>query len=438
MQPGSMSDSETPLKAGDRIDRFLIQELLGRGGMGAVYKAHDPMLERPVAIKTMLASAALTRGSKGRFLREARAVSKLVHPNIVRVHDIVITGDGTPCLVMEYLDGQTLAQYLASQPNHHLPWGEALRLLVPVFEAAATAHDGGIIHRDFKPSNILLAKRDGRVDPVVLDFGIARALQSEGGLDQATTNNFVGTPRYMSPEQARSEKNLGPKVDQFALGVVLYEAIAGLHPMGRDMEALSALDQMVRISYADPIPIRTHAADVPPHVEAVLARMLARAPEDRFSSIRDAMTALTQPGFETPASSRRLPRRRAPMAVAGVVLAGLIVVALGWHLRSNRGPVRQTQTIRHGDSIRKPEPVSAPKPELPPQVPPPAPLTAPAVSSNSRAPGDMGGDTAAGRRNPPVQKRAHSKVVSPVATKPEPGRSVPPPTERPNGTPRIE
>ena len=198
-----------------RIRGYEVQGVLGHGGMGVVYKAWHRRLNRPVALKMLLAGPYARPEELERFLREAEAVAGLRHANIVQVHDVGDV-DGRPYFTMEFVEGGSLAQKLAGTPQ---PAGQAAALLATLAEAVQAAHQSGIVHRDLKPANILLTA-DGT--PKITDFGLARRLEDGGGL--TLTGSPVGTPSYMAPEQARGNKDaIGPATDVYALGAILYE-----------------------------------------------------------------------------------------------------------------------------------------------------------------------------------------------------------------------
>ena len=206
---------------GQTFDRYYILGSLGEGGMASVYKAYDTRLERDVALKIirtdMFMPSALQQVIK-RFEREAKSLAKLSHPNIVSIIDYG-EHEGVPYLVMEYLPGGTLKDQLQGKP---LPWQAAFRLLLPVARALQFSHQQGIIHRDVKPSNILITLSG---EPMLSDFGIAKLLESEGSTSLTGTGVGIGTPEYMAPEQWVGKTS--PQSDLYSLGVVLYEMIAG-------------------------------------------------------------------------------------------------------------------------------------------------------------------------------------------------------------------
>jgi hypothetical protein len=272
-----------PLAPGDRFDRYEIQAVVGEGGMGRVYRAFDPRLERVVALKVLRRGAGDTEGAQ-RMVREARAAAALNHPNAVAVFDVG-EHDGTAFIAMELVPGRSLRRYIeemeeadASAPGLDLRIG----WLGDVARALAAAHERGLVHRDVKPENVVV-RDDGVVK--VLDFGIARRLSVPGGGAYGDTitqdGTLVGTPLYMAPEQLAGEA-IDQRVDQFSWGVLAYELLTGARPWaGSDVRAIAAILQQPAP------PLGPRAPDVPPFVEATILRALAKKPADRFASMDD-------------------------------------------------------------------------------------------------------------------------------------------------------
>jgi eukaryotic-like serine/threonine-protein kinase len=272
-----------PDLTGQTIGRYRILEKLGEGGMALVYKAHDTRLERQVAIKIIrrevFSPLVLERVLK-RFEREAKALARLSHPNIVHVHDYG-KYRGAPYLVMEYLPGGVLKTL--SGASDRLSWQEAARLLLPIAEALDYAHSQNVIHRDVKPSNILLT---GRGQPMLSDFGIARILEDEQTQGLTASGTGVGTPEYMAPEQWTGKAC--PQSDLYSLGVVFYELVTGRKPYTADTPAALMLKQI-----NDPLPPpRQFAPDLPEGVEQVILKALAKKPDERYPSMQEFASAL--------------------------------------------------------------------------------------------------------------------------------------------------
>ena len=246
--------------------------MLGRGGMGVVYRAWDRRLNRPVALKMLLAGAYARPEELERFRREAEAEAGLRHPNIVQVYDVGDL-DGRPYFTMEFVEGGSLAQKLAGAP---LPAGQAAGLLATLAEAVQAAHDRGIIHRDLKPANVLLTA-DGT--PKITDFGLARRLEDASGLTQSGAT--LGTPSYMAPEQARGgTQAVGTAADVYALGAILYEALTGRPPFRAD----TAAETMRQVVEQEPPPPSRWNAKVPRDLEVICLKCLHKEPHRRYPS----------------------------------------------------------------------------------------------------------------------------------------------------------
>ncbi|HYG63947.1 MAG TPA: protein kinase, partial [Thermoanaerobaculia bacterium] len=298
-------------------------EPVGGGGMGIVYKARDTRLGRTVALKFLPPELTRDPEAKERFLQEARAASALDHPNVCTVHEIGEDEEGRLFLAMAFYDGETLKRRLERGP---LPLDEATDVAKQVAQGLTKAHRQGIVHRDVKPANLMLTG-DGVVK--VLDFGIAK-LAGSSGLTQAGSS--LGTPAYMSPEQARGEEVDG-RTDVWSLGAVLYEMLAGRRPFPGDH------DQAViyALLHETPKPLPSLRVDVPPDLARIVARMLEKDPERRCPSMADALADLrafrNEPGTGTVQRAAAPPaRRRWPWLAAGVVAvlaAGGLYLALG-------------------------------------------------------------------------------------------------------------
>ena len=266
---------------GRRIaDKYLILEQVGEGGMGTVYKGEQLVLGRLVAIKVLHNRLLSDATAVARFRAEARAASRLNHPNSIAVLDFGQTPDGLFFLVTEYLDGQPLSDVLADNPR--LPVGFVVAIMDQVLAAIEQAHELGLVHRDLKPENIFVERfADGTVMAKVLDFGIAKDLDALGpGL--TTPGMVCGTPEYMAPEQARG-KTVGPATDVYALGIVFYELLTGINPFERD----SAAETMVAQLRHEPRPLwQVAETDIPdPKVlSRILERALAKKIEDRYEN----------------------------------------------------------------------------------------------------------------------------------------------------------
>lgn len=259
---------------GKLVDRYQILDLLGKGGMAMVYKAYDPRLEREVAIKIIRLEAFPPEELHGvlkRFEREAKALARLSHPNIVKVLDYG-EFEGSPFLVLEYLPGGTLKHRVGES----ISWQEAMRLVLPVARGLEYAHLRGIVHRDIKPANILLTENG---EPTLSDFGIAKLLQGEKTATLTGTGAAVGTPEYMAPEQWTGETTA--KSDMYSLGVVLYEIITGQRPYVADTPGGIFLKQVT-----EPLPLpRNVVPDLPESVERFLLKVLSKEPSERYEDL---------------------------------------------------------------------------------------------------------------------------------------------------------
>src|SRR6187200_797859 len=269
-------------------ERYRIEEEIGRGGMASVYLAEDLRHGRKVAIKVLLPAPGRSYEPQ-RFLREIRIAARLSHPQILPVHD---SGecDGLLYFVMPYAGCESLRDRL--QREDQLPIDAALRITRAVGAALGYAHRHHVIHRDIKPENILLQEGE----PVVADFGVATALTAASGDNVYVTDHgfAVGTPAYMSPEQATAERGLDGRSDQYSLACVLYEMLVGEPPFAGS----GARATMARHAVETPVPAGTRRPNVPGAVERALIRALAKEPKARFDSMSDFAEALSAPAPE--------------------------------------------------------------------------------------------------------------------------------------------
>jgi len=313
-------------------DRYTLERELGAGGMATVYLAHDLKHDRQVALKVLRPELAAVIGAE-RFLSEIKTTANLQHPHILPLFDSG-TADGTVFYAMPFVEGESLRDRI--QREKQLPVAEAVRIATEVASALDYAHRKGIVHRDIKPENILL--HDGQA--LVADFGIALAAsRSEGGNRLTETGMSLGTPYYMSPEQAMGEREIDGRTDIYALGCVLYEMLTGEPPFtGPTAQAIVA-----RVMTESPRGVSIQRRTVPPHVEQAIVMALEKLPADRFATAADFTTALTTPGFATAstAGATILPRaRRRRAAVLLAAGAGLLVAGalLGAVLRRGDAP----------------------------------------------------------------------------------------------------
>ena len=329
------------LTPGTRLGPYEILSALGIGGMGEVYRARDPRLDRQVAIKLLPAETAADRRSRERLRREAMAVAALDHPYICKIFEIGEHGDAL-FLVMEYIAGETLHRRLQ---DGRLPLPDALRVAGEIAEALQEAHGGRFLHRDLKPANIMLTQQ-GHVK--VMDFGLAKRVDEVPSPDQATRETraaqltthgtIVGTPDYMSPEQVKGV-TLDARSDLFSFGVVLAEMICGRHPFRKSStgETLSAV-------LREPPDLGT---DIPHGLMALLRRLLAKTPEDRYASAAEVLADLVRLASSSDASIAAAVQSGAAAAwkpwawgalAIGLVLVGALVVMSGVLPPASRAP----------------------------------------------------------------------------------------------------
>src|SRR5256885_189899 len=282
----STADAQLKLSARPvAAERYELLGVLGQGAMGIVYKARDRELDREVAIKTLQRQDARGSGADveaiaGRLSREAMAAARLSHPGIVTVYDVGRFA-GTPYVVMEYFTGRTLTELLESGP---LSPDRAVHVALQVCRALAYAHGQGVVHRDVKSSNIMV---DTGWHAKLTDFGVARIVDKPAN----DAGMMIGTPAYMSPEQARGGAT-DARSDLFSVGVVLYEALTGATPFpGTDLARV--LDDVVRL---DPVPPRERNFAVSPALDAVVRRVMSKAPDDRYPDAMSLAEALAQAG----------------------------------------------------------------------------------------------------------------------------------------------
>ncbi len=280
--------SEGELAPGTTVGQYVVEKRIGAGGMGEVYQAMHTGLNKRVAIKTLRSEHANNEVVLGRFLREGQVASRIRHPNVVDITDVGVIGE-LPCMVMEFMQGEALSDLLKREKK--LPLAEAIEWLLPVIAAVHAAHVQGVVHRDIKPANIFLAKNySGEVTPKVLDFGISKVLEDPGEITRSSGSSFLGSPHYASPELARGEKDLDAKSDQYALGVVLYEASCGVRPFaGKATSFMALMYAIAGGQFARPT---EHEPSLPPAFEATVLRAMATNREDRFPSVVELGAAL--------------------------------------------------------------------------------------------------------------------------------------------------
>jgi eukaryotic-like serine/threonine-protein kinase len=350
------------------LGHYRLLRRLGAGGMGSVYLAQHELIDRQVALKVLHPSLAARPLAQKRFLREARAASKVKHPGVVEIHDVAFFGEHV-YFVMELLPGRDLAARLAAEGR--LSWPQAFPIVLQVADALAAAHAVGVVHRDVKPSNCFLVAEPGGGERVkVVDFGIAKVTADERSpADVLTaTGEVFGTLGYMAPEMAQGPGD-DPRSDIYALGVMMFELLTGRLPfLGTSLQMVSQHLTM------PPVPPRSLEPSIPPAVERVVLRALEKHPDDRFPSMRHLVAALqaVAPGAVPP------PRERSPRVPPGShpppVLPPITtadVVDLDQRADAPRG------SSSAGDPWRSPKPTTAYGEEPPP--PPAEPELSPAL-----------------------------------------------------------
>src|SRR5262245_10523458 len=281
-----LAGQQAALAVGQQVGHYQLIKQIGAGGMGEVYLAQDSKLARKVALKLLRSQVVQDRQRLERFKQEARAASALNHPNILTIYEIGEEAE-RPFIATEFIEGETLRARIA---HTHLAVNEALEVAVQVAAGLNAAHEAGIVHRDIKPENIML-RRDGYVK--ILDFGLAKLIEPQAAgpaysaLVKTDEGVVMGTPRYMSPEQARGQKVDG-RTDIFSLGAVLYEMLSGRAPF----EGATPGDVIVSILEREPPPVSRYAEGIPAELERIVAKALRKNKDERYQNIKNLLLDL--------------------------------------------------------------------------------------------------------------------------------------------------
>jgi serine/threonine-protein kinase len=420
MQPAQQADPKIGMVL---QDRYRIVRLLGEGGMGAVYEGEHLLIKKRVAIKCLHAQYAQNPEVVARFHREALAATSIGHQNIIEVTDLGRFPDGAVFMVLEFLQGRDFANLIEDEGPQ--PLNRVVHIMAQICDALTAAHDKDIVHRDLKPENVFLIQRgDDRDFVKLLDFGISKmkSASDSPGSNMTRTGMALGTPYYMAPEQAQGRKDVDHRADIYALGVILFRALTGQHPFDHDSYPMLVL----KICTEPPPPLRRYRPDLPPELEQVAARMLAKTPDERFPNCAAVKAALRPfAGFSDVPVVNEVPRNDAlPLAsIAGYVPPAPAAVT--------PGPQTPAPTSdAHGTPLSTQTVVSMPGPSRAPLFIGAGVVALLAVVGGGIAlSGALSGDPAA---TPPAQPPIAPPVVQPVAPQPIAPQPVaaPTPTER--------
>jgi serine/threonine protein kinase len=363
-------------------NRYRVDGVIGKGGMGTVYRARDTLLnDRAVAVKVLMPYLASIPDFRRRFEREARLAASIEHENVVRVYDVNDPNDKDLFIVMECVEGMTLTEYMARNAGvgSPLPLRAAFNIASQCLRALAVVHggEGRIIHRDLKPGNILLVRKDGGLHVKICDFGVGKMTGTSGLADDATQTaigSVVGTPAYMSPEQLFGDPNIDHRTDLYALGVVLYEMLSGSQPITvRDRRNMASYVRMHERGVMTPITRRV--SGLPPAVAAVVHKALAKKGE-RFQSAREMEAALR--------AAVMPPKRRSAATIVTLTLlllaaiGGIGAYANGMFRRETPAPaIKAAAPTRVIAPAQDPAPAPEVRAEQPPTFIPPPPEAGP-------------------------------------------------------------
>ena len=382
--------------------RYTITRKVGQGGMGAVYEATHMLIGKRVAVKVLLDKYAKREALVARLEKEARLASSIGHEHIVDITDFGITEDGRNFVVMEFLEGESLAECL--QREVRLPERRVLQIGQQAASALSAAHDKGVVHRDIKPENIFLLRRKDNDFVKVVDFGISKSLHTGSGEASTPrltqTGMVLGTPLYMSPEQARGEEDLDQRIDVYALGVILYEMVTGQVPF----QGSNSLNIIARVINEDPRPPRELRPDLSRELEAVILHAMAKDRNARYPScdaLSADLSALLEEVSITGGGTARaritapmLPRRSSQRALSplvwlgGIVITSLALAVAAWALWGGPPAVVPVAPLAPLPAAVAPAaPVPAPMPQLPAPAPMPMALETARIMILSDPPG---------------------------------------------------
>ncbi len=405
MGPARHVPTAPPNLIGALLGSYRVTDELGRGGMGAVYRARHELLGRPAAVKLLHPDLTESDELVDRFFREAKAATAIQHPGIIDVYDFGYTEDGRAYIVMELLDGEPLADRIRGRGR--MPQTAAALIARGIASALTAAHDKGIIHRDLKPDNVFLVPDPdvpGGERPKLLDFGIAKLVEGSAlaasDAHHTITGALMGTPLYMAPEQARAAGAIDHRADLYSLGCILYELLVGEPPFVAEGAGEIITMQM----FGKVVPPRDRVADLSPELAAITMRLLAKEPGERYQTAAEVFAALDKLlgderySREMTAQRRRVTEarpRRSRALLLGVVAAVLASAAIAAVIALRGAAAEQPKPA---PPAAPPAPIPAPAAPQPPveSPPPPPPEKPPAVTPIAKPPHQTGAHTAKG------------------------------------------
>jgi serine/threonine-protein kinase len=391
-----MSDDKLPVEVGETLaGKYVVERILGQGGMGVVVAARHVSLDERVAIKFLLREALDVPGFADRFANEARACARLKSEHVARVRDVDQLPDGTPFMVMEYLEGKDLAAILADR--RRLPVSEACGYILQACEALAEAHAKGIVHRDLKPGNLFIARGPDGLELVkILDFGISKTEAPAGSLALTRPSTVLGSPLYMPPEQMTAPRDVDARADLWAIGILLYEMVTGGMPF--DGDTLTAV--VANIVQQKPKPMEDHGVYVPSEFERLVMRCLEKNPRDRMATVGELASGLL--AFAPRSSDVSLDRITRIEATNPAIRLPVARYATEPQTEASARAGRRLELVQQ--SIAPPPPPSPETAEEPLPAPPPVPSTlaspVPAPPPSAAPSGAPASGPVSSRRNP--------------------------------------